>query len=84
MGKLPRAIKMVERKLGREKNWGQAFHDDNTIEVDPTQPEHERLDTIIHECIHLLFPTMSEMRVRGVSRRISKILWRDKWRRVRG
>jgi hypothetical protein len=74
---------MVERKLGREGNWGQAFHDADTIEIDPTQPEDERLDTIIHECVHLLFPDLSEMRVRGVSRRISRVLWRDKWRRVR-
>lgn len=80
--KFPKKIRMVERKLGREGNFGQALHEDDTIEVDPRQEERERLDTIIHECIHLLFPDLSENNVRAVSRRITRVLWQDNWRRV--
>lgn len=83
--KLPKKIKVRERKLGREKADGLAWDHKPTpvIEVDPRQPENDRLDTLIHEAIHIVFPKLGEMQVRGATKRIADVVWRDGWRRVR-
>ena len=50
------------------------------IDVDPRQDERERLDTVVHEAIHLAMPWMKEEWVIISSAEISEILWKDKWR----
>ena len=82
--KLPKKIQVRERNLGREKADGLAWQHKNLIEIDPRQGELERLDTIIHEATHLLFPALNEMQVRAVAARLAKVVWRDGWRRVVG
>lgn len=82
--KLPHKIRVKERKLGREKAAGLAWESEAIVELDPRQPEEERLDTLIHEALHVLLPGLSEMAVRGVTPRIARALWEDGWRRVRG
>jgi hypothetical protein len=82
--KLPKKIKVKERKLGREKAAGLSWENDAVIELDPRQDEKERLDTLLHETLHVLFPKLSEMAVRGLAPRITAVLWNDGWRRVRG
>jgi hypothetical protein len=79
---LPTKIKLVERKLGREKALGMAHHGDALVEISPNQSSRERLDTVIHETLHLLDPKMSEKQVNSYARRISKVLWKDNWRRI--
>lgn len=81
MGK--RRAVVIERRLGREKAFGQAYMGLDIIEVDPRQDERERLDTIIHELLHLLLPGWSEREVIRGARWISQNLWREKYRRVR-
>lgn len=82
--KLPRKIKVRERHLGRESAVGLAWKEDALLEIDPRQSEKDRLDTLLHEAIHILFPKLNEMQVRGVTKRLTPILWKDGWRRVRG
>lgn len=82
--KLPKKIRVRERKLGREKADGLAWEKRALVEVDPRQPERDRLDTLLHEAVHILFPKLNEMQVRGVAARLTEILWKDGWRRVRG
>lgn len=82
--KLPKKIKVRERQLGREKAAGLAWEDKALIEIDPRQSEKERLDTILHEALHILFPKLNEMQTRGVAARLTIVVWKDGWRRVRG
>ena len=79
---LPR-VRIREKRLGRERALGQAWHGENVVEIDPRQCESERLDTLIHELLHLMEPEWSEERVVEVAGWLSKILWRQKYRRVR-
>jgi hypothetical protein len=79
--KLPRTLKIRDRKLGKEKAHGLA-HAPDLIEVDPSQNSRERLDTVCHEALHLLLPDESEVRIIALANRMSDLLWRDRWRRV--
>ncbi len=72
--------KIVERKLGRERALGQC--DGEVVEIDPRQTARERLDTLIHETIHLALPRASEPDVRHAANLLSRALWKDRWRRV--
>jgi hypothetical protein len=80
--KLPKVIKLRERKLGREAAHGLAHHGESLIEIDPTQNSRERLDTVLHEALHLLHPKEPEVRIRALANRLSDLLWRDRWRRI--
>ena len=83
--KLPKKIRVRERKLGREKADGLALEGRRAlVEIDPRQGENNLLDTLLHEAMHILFPKLNEMQVRGVAARLTEILWNDGWRRVRG
>lgn len=83
MKKPLRRIKLVERKLGKEKAMAQAHHGEDLIEIDPRQGNsRERLDSLCHEAIHLLGPHLSEEVVIGHADTLSDLLWRDRWRRV--
>jgi hypothetical protein len=74
-------IKIVEAKLGRERAVGQCFHGENLIEIDPRQSERERLDTVIHEVLHLCCPEWTEEQVVRVSKVLSAVLWKCRYRR---
>jgi len=80
--KSPRRIKIIDRKLGKERAVGQAHHGDKLIEIDPRQRSRDRLDTLCHEVIHLLGPHLSEETVISHANILSDALWRDKWRRI--
>ena len=79
--KLPKTLKIRDRKLGKEKAHGLA-HAPDLIEVDPSQNSRERLDTVCHEALHLLLPDESEVRIIALANRMSDLLWRDRWRRI--
>jgi hypothetical protein len=79
--KLPRTLKIRDRKLGKEKAHGLA-HAPDLIEVDPSQSSREMLDTVCHEALHLLLPDESEVRIIALANRMSDLLWRDRWRRI--
>jgi hypothetical protein len=80
--KLPRTLKIRDRKLGKEKALGQAIAPD-LIEIDPTKNNsRERLDTVCHEALHLLLPDEPEVRIIALANRMSDLLWRDRWRRI--
>lgn len=77
--KLP---KVVIRKLGKEKAYGQAFTDKNLIEIDPRQKPKTLLDTEIHEFLHIRFPDWSENKVMKEARILTKYLWKLKYRKI--
>jgi hypothetical protein len=75
-------VKVIERKLGRERVYGQAFQGLDELEIDPRQPPKEYLDTLIHETLHLAQPELDEKTVSDVATFITRVLWRQNYRRV--
>lgn len=53
------------------------------IRIDPRQCPKEYLDTLIHEMLHFCFPQMAEHMVIRAARKISKVLWKQGYRRMR-
>jgi len=84
--KLPVRIKLEDKKLGNEvKNGmcvGLAHQGEGRIEIDPRQSIKDRLNTVLHEGIHILDPNLPELKVRAYANRLSDLLWRDRWRRI--
>jgi hypothetical protein len=76
-----RKIKVVYKKLGRERIWGQA---DEHIEIDPRLIGKgiKHLEVLIHEALHVCFPYMSEEEVEKAGVLLAKTLWSEHYRRV--
>lgn len=84
--KLPR---IVRRALGRHKADGLASHyfdhefdreikyAEPTIEIDIGLTGARRLEIVIHETLHLVFPWMSETLVTRSARYIARVLWKN-------
>ena len=74
-------IRIKYRKLGKEKVWGVA-HSDGLIEIEERLKGKKALEIIIHECMHLLFPQAEEEEIVKKSVTLTKILWKENYRRV--
>ena len=78
-----RKVKIVTRKLGRERAWGQ--HEGGSpsvIELDSRLTTRRRLTVLVHESLHEADPDMPEWKVTRMAPKIAEILWTDNWRRV--
>lgn len=75
-------IKVVDKKLGRERALGQAYAVEKVIELDPRLRPKVRLSVAIHESLHVMFPNMSETAIDRASPKIADTLWRDGFRRI--
>lgn len=75
-------MKVVKRKLGKEKVWGLADTDNNTIEIDVRLNGKRLLLYYIHEALHILEPTWSETKIKKQASRLTAVLWKEKYRRV--
>lgn len=75
--------KVIERKLGREKAFGQAFDEERLIEIDPRQNSKDYIDTLIHEWLHIEFPDWKERVVASKSKKLARFLWKHNVRLVR-
>jgi hypothetical protein len=73
-------VKVVERKLGRERAAGLAWGD-QTIEIDPRQAPRSYLGTAIHELLHQVFPEKSETAIRRGTATMTGVLWQLGYRR---
>jgi hypothetical protein len=51
------------------------------IEIDPRQCPQDYMDTLIHECIHEIYPKHSESSVRRAATTIANVLWRLGYRK---
>jgi hypothetical protein len=74
-----RRIKVVYRKLGREKIWGQA---EDHIEMDERLMGKKHLEILIHEALHVCFPSLSEDDVVRAGVLMANTLWHEQYRRV--
>jgi len=77
-------MKVVHRKLGKEKADGLAHIDSNTIEIDTRLKGRYRLEITIHEALHILYPTESETAIIRQSKRLTAVLWKEGYRKIDG
>ena len=76
-------IKVIDKKLGRQKAVGQAYTDARVIEVDPRQRSKSYLDTLIHEMLHVYNPEWSESKVTKTANEMTDIIWQKNYRRIK-
>ena len=74
-------VRVIRRKLGREKADGICFFD-GKVHVDERLSGIRLLETLIHELLHLEFPQISEDAVEEASKSIGTTIYDDKWRRI--
>lgn len=77
---MPR-IKIVYRKLGKEQAYGIASSD-GIIEIDSRLKSKKHLEVLIHELLHVLQPEDSEETIIKKSVTLTKILWKEGYRRI--
>lgn len=74
-------IKIIYKKLGREQAHGIAESDGN-IYLDARLKGKKHLEIIIHEILHILNPTDTELAIIKKSITLTKVLWKEGYRRV--
>ncbi len=74
--------RVLEQKLGRQKAVATYDYEKHEIAVDPRQCSRDRLDSLIHEMTHALFPNLTEAEVISAARRMTRVLWNDGYRRI--
>lgn len=75
-------VRVVERKLKRQRAMGRVFLEEGVIEVEQRQKPREWLSTLVHEALHVAFPDMEEKPIAAAEKKIADILWRAGVRRV--
>jgi hypothetical protein len=75
-------IRVKYRKLGRENCWGLAHYDDNLIELDSRLKGRKKLEILLHEAMHLLYPNSSEEEIVKNSIILTKVLWNEQYREI--
>lgn len=75
-------LKIIDKKLGRNKAWGLCYQGDGLIEIDPRQTPKNYFFTCIHELIHEAFHELSEKEVKRAEKIIGKALWDLNYRKV--
>lgn len=74
--------KVIIRKLGKEKAWGQFIEDDNIIEIDPRLRGKNKLGVYLHELYHWFKPDATEEEVLTFEAEFTEFLWRHNLRFV--
>jgi hypothetical protein len=74
-------VRVIRRKLGREKADGICFFD-GKVHVDERLRGIHLLETLIHELLHHEFPQLSEDAVEKSSKSMAVTMYDDKWRRI--
>jgi len=60
---------------------GLCDHESNHVSIAPGQEPRDRLDTLLHEGIHMCRPEMCEENVAIAAKTLTTLLWKDGWRR---
>lgn len=85
MKPIKKKFKIVEADLTKDKDDGQLYHVSprvfKVVIHKKHRSERERLDTVIHECVHIGDLRAPERKVRHMSAIITEALWRQGYRR---
>lgn len=77
-----RKIKVIYKKLGRNKVYGFANCGHDEIEIDSRLKGKKLLEIIIHESLHLLIPEAEEEEIVQKSVILTNTLWHEGYRRI--
>jgi hypothetical protein len=85
---LKKKIKVIERKLGREridgdKIWGYAIKQSQEMHVDPRQKPKDLMETFVHEGFHLIFPELDEEYITKRAKLFNDLMWELGYRRTK-
>jgi hypothetical protein len=69
--------KVIVKKLGKERAWGQYHEADNVIEFDSRLVGKKKLEVYIHERTHAHFKDMSEEDVTKFASVMADFLWKN-------
>lgn len=72
-------IKVIYRKLGKERLWGAAHVD--FIELDTRLKGKKHMEIFTHEAFHYLFPELSEKEIVKKSILFTNTMWNDGYRK---
>jgi len=72
----------LHRTNMRKGVYGETLHDERLIEIDHRVRKRMALDTIIHECLHAVYPFLHEDSVEQPATEIAAILWKLGYRKV--
>jgi hypothetical protein len=76
-------MKVVYKKLGRQRAYGLVYSDEEDIlYIDPRVKGKKLLEVLIHEASHQLLPQAEEEEIIRISVALTKLLWKQKFRRV--
>jgi len=78
---MAKKLKIIERKLGREKLDGDtviglSYDDEKLIEIEPRLSKKLKFKVLLHELIHQYQPELSETKVLYLERKIGNPLWK--------
>ena len=73
--------RMKTRRVDDEDR-GECIRAEKTITIDPDLTSFDRMDTIIHECLHGCFRDIEEDAIDPTATDIAQVLWDDGWRRI--
>jgi len=75
-------IKIIERKLGRDKVLGWAYYDQPLIEIDSRLRDMLQQEVLLHELLHIALPDLTEEAVDRTAKFMANHTWRFGLRRV--
>jgi hypothetical protein len=73
---------VVHRKLGKERAYGIAYTEENTMEIDIRLKGYRYMLYLLHEHFHLKHPDWSESKVVKESRKTARFMWQMGFRYV--
>ena len=73
---------VVHRKLGKERAYGIAYTEENTMEIDERLRGYRYMLYLLHEHFHLKHPDWSESKVLKESRKTARFMWQMGFRYV--
>ena len=77
-----KAVKVIRRKLRRERAYGQAFTETKVVEIEERRKRKSSLRDLVHELLHVAFPEKSERQIIKAERLIGDSLWDENYRKV--
>lgn len=73
---------VVHRKLGKERAYGIAYTEENTMEIDERLRGYRYMLYLLHEHFHLKHPDWSETKVAKESSKTARFMWQMGFRYV--
>lgn len=75
-------IKVVRKKLGKQRLWGEADYGDDSIILDPRIGGKKEMEILIHEAIHIIRKDVTEEETERISIELTHLLWDQGFRKV--